>query len=127
MENYDEDNEHGQHEGDTLLGFIAGVLIGALAGAGTMLLMAPQSGANTRTQIRQTSRALRDQALEGMEGAIDQARTTSQQITANVHKQADNIQLEAEKMHQRGLHALDVQKERWAPVVEAGKNAINGS
>ena len=127
MENYDEETEQSEHYGHTIRGFIAGALVGALAGAGTMLLMAPQSGERTRHQIRKTGVALRDQAMDGVEDAMDQARTTSQQITANVHKQADKMQEQAEKIQQRGQHAIDVQKERWAPVVEAGKNAVNGS
>ena len=127
MENYDEETEHSEHYGHTIRGFIAGALVGALAGAGTMLLMAPQSGERTRRQIRKTGVALRDQAMDGVEDAMDQARATSQQITANVHKQADKMQQKAEKIQQRGQDALDAQKERWAPVVEAGKNAVNGS
>jgi len=127
MENYDEETEHSEHYGYTIRGFIAGALVGALAGAGTMLLMAPQSGERTRRQIRKTGVALRDQAMDGVEDAMDQARATSQQITANVHKQADKMQQKAEKIQQRGQDALDAQKERWAPVVEAGKNAVNGS
>ena len=127
MENYDEENEHSEHYGHTLRGFMAGALVGALAGAGAMLLMAPQSGLRTRTQIRKTGLTLRDQAVDGVEGALDQARETSHTLAANVHKQADKIQQQADKMQQRGQHALDVQKERWAPVVEAGKNAVNGS
>jgi gas vesicle protein len=127
MENYDEENEHSEHAGHTIRGFIAGVLIGSLAGAGTMLLMAPQSGEHTRTQIRKTGVALRDQALDSVEGAMDQAGATSQQVTVNVHKLADKMQAQAEKIQQRGQHALDVQKERWAPVVEAGKSAVQGS
>jgi gas vesicle protein len=127
MENYDEESEHSEHYGHTIRGFLAGVLVGGLAGAGTMLLMAPQSGQRTRTQIRRKGVALRDQAMDSVEDAMDQARETSQQITANVHKQADKMQQKAEKIQQRGQHALDAQKERWAPVVEASKNAVSES
>jgi len=127
MENYDAESEYSEHYGHTIRGFIAGALVGALAGAGTMLLLAPQSGQRTRSQIRKTGVALRDQAMDNVEDAMHQARTTSEHITANVHKQADKIQEQAEKIQQRGQHALDVQKERWAPVVEAGKNAVNGN
>lgn len=124
MEDYNGEDEHYGH---TIRGFLAGVLVGGLAGAGAMLLMAPQSGQRTRVQIRRKGMDLRDQAVNSMQGAMDQARATSQEITANVHEQADKLQLEAEKMQMRGQHALDVQKERWAPVVEAGKTAVNGS
>lgn len=124
MENYNDEHEHYGH---TIRGFVAGVLLGGLAGAGVMLLMAPQSGLRTQAQIRRKGMDLRDQAVGSMEDAMDQARATSQEITAKVHEQADKVQLQAEKMQQRGQHALDVQKERWAPVVEAGKTAANGS
>ena len=124
MENYSDEDEHYGH---TIRGFLAGVLVGGLAGAGAMLLMAPQSGQRTRAQIRRKGMDLRDQAVSSMEDAMNQARATSQEITAKVHEQADKLQLEAEKMQMRGQHALDVQKERWAPVLEAGKTAVNSS
>jgi gas vesicle protein len=120
-------NDEHEHFGHTIRGFVAGVLVGGLAGAGVMLLLAPQSGLRTQAQIRRKGMDLRDQAVGSMEDAMDQARATSQEITAKVHEQADKVQLQAEKMQQRGQHALDVQKERWAPVVEAGKTAANGS
>lgn len=40
----------------------AGLLIGALVGAGTALLLAPQSGADTRTTIRRKARFVRHRA-----------------------------------------------------------------
>jgi len=126
MENYSDENEYHEHTGRAALGFLAGILVGGLAGAGTMLLLAPQSGKRTRVQIRRKGIDLRDQAVDSMEDVLDQARSTSRQIAAEVHKQADNLQLQADKMQQRGQHALAVQKERWAPVVEAGKTAVNG-
>jgi gas vesicle protein len=124
MENYNDEHEHYGH---IARGFLAGVLIGGLAGAGTMLLLAPQSGQRTRTQIRRKGEDLRDQAVDNMEDAMVQARSTSRHITAGVHKQADKIQQQAEKIQQRGQDVLDAQKERWSPVVEAGKNAVKGS
>jgi gas vesicle protein len=117
MENYEADHTT-RFSGAT--GFAAGLLVGGLAGAGAMLLLAPQSGVRTRVQIRRKSLDLRDQAVEGVEETMEQVRTTSEQITAGVRKQAEKIQ-------QRGLHSVDVQKERWAPVVEAGKNAVKGA
>ena len=40
----------------------AGLLIGALVGAGTALLLAPQSGAETRTLLRRRARYARHRA-----------------------------------------------------------------
>ena len=108
------------------LGFLAGILIGGLAGAGTMLLLAPQSGKRTRAQIRHKSLELRDQATDTIEEAMTEARATGQHLTARVHKQADKIQQQADKLQQRGQEVIDAQKERWSPVVEAGQKAVNG-
>jgi gas vesicle protein len=53
---------------------IIGLLLGALAGAGAMLLLAPQSGKRTRKQIRRKGRTLRKQATRSIEGGANQVR-----------------------------------------------------
>ena len=120
MENYDDDHEQNVRNMHTAVGFLAGILVGGLAGAGTMLLMAPQSGKRTRTQIVHKGLELRDQATDTIEETVAQARAKGRHISANVQKQAEKIQ-------QRGQDMLDEQKERWSPVVEAGKNAVQGN
>ena len=44
--------------------FFAGMVIGGLVGAATALLLAPQSGEETRTLIRDKSIELKDKAVE---------------------------------------------------------------
>jgi gas vesicle protein len=127
MGNHGDENEHNVHNGHPATDFIVGALLGGLAGAGTMLLLAPQSGLRTRVQIRRKGLNLRDQAIASVGNAMDQARSTSQQMMAKVQEQGDKLHLEAEKVEQRAEHAVDLQKERWAPVVAAGKTAVNGS
>jgi gas vesicle protein len=111
--------DHGEYEMRAAMGFVAGILIGALAGAATALLLAPQSGKRTRSQIQHKSLELRDQASDKIDEAMDQAQAASHQISSSVQKQAKKIQ-------QRGQDALDEQKERWSPVVEAGQKAVKG-
>jgi gas vesicle protein len=127
MEHDDDEHDQTEYNVQAALGFLAGIVIGGLAGSVTMLLLAPQSGKRTRAQIRHKSLELRDQATDSIDDAMTQARTTGRQISANVQKQADKIQQKAEKLQQRGQDMLDEQKERWAPVVEAGQKAVNGS
>jgi gas vesicle protein len=54
--------------------FLAGLVTGGLAGAGVALLLAPQSGAETRGQIRDKSIELKDGAVEGLTEAGHRAQ-----------------------------------------------------
>jgi len=100
-------------------GFLAGVLFGGLAGAGAGLLFAPQSGERTRAQIQEKTIEIRDQAVKTMEDAAAEVRTKANEITAGMQKQAEELQ-------QYGQGLLTEQKDRWSPVVEAGKTAVKG-
>jgi gas vesicle protein len=98
-----------EHENDVnnAWSFLAGLLFGGLVGAGTMLLMAPQSGKKTRTQIQQKSLELRDETTEAVEDALAQARAKAHQIT-------DNVQEKAKELEKRGQAFVDEQKERFS-------------
>ena len=117
LDNHNHEYENGVKQ---VGGFFAGLLVGGLAGAGTMLLLAPQSGKRTRAKIEQKSIELREQTTEAVEDALKQARTKGRQIRADVRDQADALQ-------QRGQDVLDEQKEHWSALVEAGKTAVQGS
>ena len=72
-----------ENNGD-LGSFLAGFLIGGLIGAGVALLMAPQSGEETREMIRDKSIELRDRAYETAEQARDRAEQMAQQARERV-------------------------------------------
>jgi gas vesicle protein len=116
------DNQNHEHENDVnqVGGFFAGLLIGGLAGAVAMLLLAPQSGKRTRAQIQLKSIELREQTTEAVEDALKQTRAQARQIRADVREKADELQ-------ERGQAVLDEQKEHWSALVEAGKTAVQGS
>jgi len=94
--------EHGNNA-KNIGAFLAGLLVGGLAGAGAVLLLAPQSGKETRAQIQQKSIELRDQTVKTVEGAVAQVRGKARQITDDVREQAGELQ-------QRGQNMLDKQK-----------------
>lgn len=106
----------GNHPGS----FLAGVFVGGLAGAGAMLLLAPQSGKRTRTQIQLKGMELRDQATEAVEDGMAQTRAKFHRITTDVRDKAKEIQHSGQDM-------LAEQKARLSAVVAAGKTAIQGS
>jgi len=88
------DNHNYEHENDLnqFGAFVAGLLIGALAGAVAMLLLAPQSGKKTRATIQQKSIELREQTTGAVEDAVAQARTRARHIRAGVHEQAGALE-----------------------------------
>ncbi|MDT8306908.1 MAG: YtxH domain-containing protein [Anaerolineae bacterium] len=91
--------------------FLAGILLGALAGAAAMLLLAPQSGKKTRRQIRRKGKALRKQTAGTIEDGVAQVRATAHDVTGSIHEQTEALQ-------QRGEDILEAGKERLATVVE---------
>jgi gas vesicle protein len=60
--------------------FMAGFVIGGLVGAATALLMAPQSGEDTRAQITVKSHELRDAGAHQYEVARARVQETSGQL-----------------------------------------------
>lgn len=103
-----------------LIGLLAGSIFGGLAGAGIMLLLAPQSGKRTRTKLQRQSMILRNQATESIEDALADAGDKA-------HEYTDDLQKEVGKVERRGREILDEQQDKLAAAVEAGKNAIQGS
>ncbi len=94
-----------QFEAGRAGGFLAGLVVGGLAGAGTMLLLAPESGIRTRADLQQKGMELRDLAMETVESTMADARIKARQITNPVRKQAEQLQ-------QRDQRILEQQEDR---------------
>ena len=109
-------HEHG-NDVKKVWGVLAGLLVGGLAGAGVMLLLAPQSGKKTRAQIQQKSTQLRDQTVKTVGSAVTHARNKAHQFTAGVHKQAEALQ-------QRGQEMLDEQKDHLSKTLKGWGKAV---
>jgi gas vesicle protein len=99
------------------MGFITGLLLGGLAGAVTMLLVAPQSGAKTRANIQKKSTELRDQTVETVQEAVTQAQAKAREITSGVRDKVDELK-------QRGQEVFAEQKEHLSAAVESGNTAV---
>jgi len=101
------ENQEYRYPTSNIPGVLTGMLIGGLAGAVTMLLLAPQSGKDTRRQIQEKSIELRDRTTEMVEDALVQVRSNPAKITMDTK---DYEQLE---------HVSDA--------AQAGKKAIQSS
>lgn len=109
-------NENQSGTFTNILGILAGFLIGSLAGAVTMLLLAPQSGKETRKQIRQKGIELRDDATEMMDDAVTQMQTSANKIVSGGRKKLADIK-----------ELASDQLDRVADLAHAGKNSIGGT
>ena len=67
-------NQEPVYRSNNIFGVFVGMLVGALAGAVTMLLLAPQSGEQTRMQIQEKGIELRDRTTGIVEDAMAQVR-----------------------------------------------------
>jgi gas vesicle protein len=112
------DQEYGNN-GTCVWGFLAGLLVGGLAGAVAMLFLAPQSGKKTRAQIRLKGVELRDQTVKSVEGAVAQGRDKARQITHDVGEQTGDLRQGGQDMldEQRG-HLSKTLKD-WGETVQA--------
>jgi gas vesicle protein len=96
--------------------FLAGLVIGGLAGTAVMLLLVPQSGKKTRAQIQQKGIELREQASEIAEtvgDAVEQANTKAHEVTTDIREKASELQ-------RLGQDIFNRQKEQVAALVEGG-------
>jgi gas vesicle protein len=103
-----------------VFGVFVGMLIGGLAGAVTMLLLAPQSGQDTRTQIQEKSIELRDRTTGIVEDAMAQVRLDRNKLTINGRKKA-------EELLEQGQSLVVEQLDRVSDAAQAGKKAIQSS
>ena len=116
-------DKHGQepdHTASNTMRVVIGLLVGGLAGAGVMLLLAPQSGKRTRASLQRKSSELRDQASDNLDDAVAQVRVKTRRITSDIGDMAEELQ-------QRGQEIIDEQKERLYALRRDGKKALHGA
>lgn len=93
--------------------FIAGLTIGALIGAASALLMAPQSGKRTRRDIARRAERLGDTASERFGEARDEAT-----------RLADRTRSETRRLARDARRRVDETGERLADAVEHGRDRL---
>lgn len=95
------------------LGVLIGMLVGGLAGAATMLLVAPQSGKDTRMQIQKKSSELRDRTTQLVEDTIAQVRSSASKLTVGLKDRSQEVAMK--------------QLDHVSEAAQAGKKAIQRS
>ena len=97
--------------------FFAGLVVGGLVGAGLALLLAPQSGEETRSQIKDKSFELKDGAVEGLAEAGQRAQAQAdawqekgQEVTGAVSRSKDSIIQAVSQSKDRVVEAVGFSK-----------------
>jgi gas vesicle protein len=106
-------NQEYKYPANNVLGVLVGMLIGGLAGGVTMLLLAPQSGKDTRKQIQEKSIELRDRTTELVEDTMSQVRTKANKLTVG--------------LKDRGQELAVKQLDHVSDAAQAGKKALQSS
>jgi gas vesicle protein len=96
--------------------FLAGLIIGGLAGAAVALLMAPQSGEETRTMIKDRSIELKDRAVEYGQDA----RSRAEKALEDARLRADDA---LEELRERADELSQIVKERTESIQQSIKSA----
>ena len=102
--------------------FLAGFVIGGLVGAATALILAPQSGKQTRSQIVDRSQGLREAGGERVRHYRDAAGNMTQEYRERAGQVVDNtrgrVQEAGGQVQERARIVLDSGRERAAQVRE---------
>ena len=106
--------------------FFSGFLMGGIIGAAVALLMAPQSGEETRKLIRERGIELYDMGEEALEKAAAEARTRADELTKMAREQATELRGRAEQLRSRGEAAVEDLRLRGEAAVEAAKTPKGG-
>ncbi len=102
------------------LNVVLGMLIGGLAGAVTMLLLAPRSGKDTRMQIQEKGIELRDRTNEIVEDTIAQVRSSVNNLTQDGREKFKELK-------QQGQELAVEQLDHVSEAAQAGKKALQSS
>jgi gas vesicle protein len=82
--------------------FLGGLLLGGLAGAVGMWLLAPRAGQKTRSQLQKQSTKLFEQAAESMDDIVTEAGDKAGQFAESVQDGASDLQHRAQGLFGRG-------------------------
>ncbi|MFZ6030603.1 MAG: YtxH domain-containing protein [Chloroflexota bacterium] len=86
--------------------FVVGFFVGALAGAVTALLVAPQSGEETRMLIRDKSTSTVEDARVKANALVAEARERADEIVAEARVKADELVGKADELVAKGQAAI---------------------
>jgi gas vesicle protein len=114
---YEYDNRQMQEMNDATRHVLTGIVVGGLIGATAMMLLAPRSGEEMRTELKDKAMDLRDRATETVKDRVSQVASRAGHLTEGLRGRSQDIK-------HRGQDVLIEQLDRVAEAVEAAKKAL---
>lgn len=114
------ENQEPVYRKNNIFGVFVGMLIGSLAGAVTMLLLAPQSGKETRMQMQEKGIELRDRTTGMVEDVMTKLRLDRDKLAIGGRQKA-------RELLEQGQELVVEQLDRVSEAAQAGKKAIQSS
>ncbi len=99
-------------DGDEFGAFLIGFIIGGLTGAAIALIMAPQTGEETRAVIRDRAIELRDKAQETAQTVQDQVGSQADVVRSKASDLAGKAKSSADDIRQRGQVIVEQQRSK---------------
>jgi gas vesicle protein len=113
-------------ERDEFGAFLIGFIIGGLTGAAVSLLMAPQTGEETREYLRERAIELREKASETAQTTYEQVEHTADEVRNRAGEIADRARTGAEDIQRRGQVIIEEQKNKLTDRIRKNKEDETG-
>lgn len=99
--------------------FLIGFIVGGLTGAVSALLLAPQSGDETRTFIKEKAIEISDKATVTVEDSYKKAEAAAEEARKRFEELAKTTKERAEELQTHGQVILEEQKEKLSTVLKS--------
>ena len=117
MNNYDYEYNQTAEMTDSTKHILTGIVVGGLIGATAMLLLAPRTGEEIRSEIKDRAIDLRDRTSETVKDTVSQVVSRAGDLRGGLRGKSEDIK-------KRGQDVLIEQLDRVSEAVEAAKKAL---
>jgi gas vesicle protein len=112
-------------ERDDFGAFLIGFVVGALTGAAVSLLLAPQSGEETRALIKDKAIEIGEKTSDTLDEAYLRAQKTANDAQVRANEIAKLIKEQAEDLQKRGQAVFEEQRSRIGDVIENARKSAS--
>ncbi len=99
-------------ERDDFGAFVIGFIVGAISGAVTALLLAPQSGEETRTYIKEKAIEIGDTASKTINETYEQAQVSANEAVKRAERALADAKKQAAELAEKGKAVYEEQKSK---------------